>query len=121
MNRVTVRRLITIGPLQGHSVRSPLIDREMINRVQEYFSSDQGRPNIACPKCSFSPPPLAMWACYPDGCGGVFDTFETRGKTTRNDVAHTGITVSSDTAIAHARQCFALIGVIGKAQDSHTA
>jgi hypothetical protein len=42
-------------------------------------------------------------------------------RTTRNKVAHTGITVSSDTAIAYARQCFALIGVIGKAQDSHTA
>ena len=41
-------------------------------------------------------------------------------RTTRNEVAHTALTVSSERAMAYARQCFALIGLIGKAQDSHT-
>lgn len=42
-------------------------------------------------------------------------------RATRNEVAHTVLTVSSEEAMAYARQCFALIGLIGKAQDSHTA
>ena len=41
-------------------------------------------------------------------------------RTARNEVAHTALTVSSETAMAYARECFALIGLIGKAQDSHT-
>ena len=39
----------------------------------------------------------------------------------RNSVAHTGDLVSSETAIGFARECFSLIGVLGKAQDAHAA
>lgn len=39
-----------------------------------------GRPGIACPACDFSPPPGMLWSCAPDGCGGEFDTFETRAR-----------------------------------------
>jgi hypothetical protein len=42
-------------------------------------------------------------------------------RATRNEVAHTGIAVSADEAVAYARQCFALIGVVGRAQDARTA
>lgn len=38
-------------------------------------------------------------------------------RTLRNDVAHTGIATSVDSAIAYARQCFALIGVIVKLRE----
>jgi hypothetical protein len=38
------------------------------------------RPDIACPVRSFSPPEGFQWWCYPDGCGGSFDTFATRGR-----------------------------------------
>ncbi|SRR6266480_5201103 len=39
----------------------------------------------------------------------------------RNEVAHTAITVSSETAVVYARRCFALIGLIWRALDFHTA
>src|SRR3954467_12619502 len=38
------------------------------------------RPGIACPFCSFSPRPGLLWHCWPDGCGGDFDTFETHAR-----------------------------------------
>jgi len=38
------------------------------------------RAAIACPACGVSPYVGIAWSCGPDGCGGVFDTFETRGK-----------------------------------------
>lgn len=39
-------------------------------------------------------------------------------RTVRNGVAHTGDSVSFDTAVAFARDCFSLIGVLWKAQDA---
>jgi hypothetical protein len=39
-----------------------------------------GRDRIACPRCGFVPWKGIQWVCAPDGCGGHFDTFETRGK-----------------------------------------
>src|SRR5256714_11652976 len=42
-------------------------------------------------------------------------------RTLRNEVAHTALAVSSETAITYAHQCFAMIGLIMKAQDTHTA
>jgi hypothetical protein len=42
-------------------------------------------------------------------------------RTVRNAVAHTAHSVSTETAIVFARECFSLIGVLGKAQDAHAA
>ncbi len=39
----------------------------------------------------------------------------------RNSVAHTADPVSADTASVFARECFSMIGVLGKAQDAHAA
>ena len=36
------------------------------------------RDNISCPHCHFVPYAGTQWSCSPDGCGGTFDTFETR-------------------------------------------
>jgi hypothetical protein len=53
----------------------------MTNRVAKYVSArPAGRPDISCPACAFSPPKGLQWMCYPDGCGGTFDTFETRAR-----------------------------------------
>ena len=38
---------------------------------------------------------------------------------TRNEVAHGSITLSADEAKAFAREAFAAIGVLGKAEDAH--
>ena len=52
--------------------------------------------------------------------GTVADTIAKLRKV-RNDVAHTDVQVSSETAIEYARQCFLLIGVLWKARDAHAA
>ncbi|MFL5481822.1 MAG: hypothetical protein ACJ8AK_06500 [Gemmatimonadaceae bacterium] len=39
----------------------------------------------------------------------------------RNSVAHSAGPVERDNAVAYARQCSSMIGVIWKAQDAHTA
>jgi hypothetical protein len=39
-----------------------------------------GRPNVACPGCAYAPTPFDRWMCAPDGCGHMWDTFETRAK-----------------------------------------
>jgi len=52
----------------------------MTNRVASYFSDSPGHPNVACPVCGWTPPRGTIWFCYPDGCGGKFDTFETHAK-----------------------------------------
>ena len=39
-----------------------------------------GRGEIACPACGFAPLVGMQWVCAPDGCGGLFDTFATRGQ-----------------------------------------
>ena len=44
------------------------------------FQSRPRRPNIACPECGKSPAVGMLWSCSPDGCGGQFDTFETRAR-----------------------------------------
>jgi hypothetical protein len=41
-------------------------------------------------------------------------------RTLRNSVAHTGNPVSEETATGFARECFSLIGVLGRAQDAHS-
>ena len=38
------------------------------------------RSNVACPGCGFVPVVGQQWICAPDGCGGSFDTFDTKGK-----------------------------------------
>lgn len=38
------------------------------------------RTAIRCPACNAHPVSGAAWFCGPDGCGGVFDTFATRGR-----------------------------------------
>lgn len=38
------------------------------------------RNGIACPACGFSPFVGTQWVCSPDGCGGAFDTFDTRAR-----------------------------------------
>jgi hypothetical protein len=53
------------------------------NRISTYYSrGDQPQPrqDIACPECGFAPCKGMIWMCAPDGCGGAFDTFETRAK-----------------------------------------
>jgi DNA-directed RNA polymerase subunit RPC12/RpoP len=40
----------------------------------------QRRDGIACPACGFVPVKGMMWMCAPDGCGALFDTFETRAR-----------------------------------------
>jgi hypothetical protein len=39
-----------------------------------------GRPDVACPGCRYVPSPYDRWVCAPDGCGNVWDTFETGAK-----------------------------------------
>jgi len=38
------------------------------------------RPGIACPACGASPIVGMASICSPDGCGGLFDTFDTHGR-----------------------------------------
>jgi hypothetical protein len=38
------------------------------------------RTNVACPACGVAPRVGQMWACQPDGCGALFDTFATRAR-----------------------------------------
>jgi acetylornithine deacetylase/succinyl-diaminopimelate desuccinylase-like protein len=37
-------------------------------------------PRHRLPECSVSPAIGTLWTCSPDGCGGRFDTFDTRGR-----------------------------------------
>src|SRR4051812_25962578 len=64
--------------------RTAIIGTMPINRVGAFFGPpaefSSGRPGIACPFCSFSPPVGLQWRCWPDGCGGDFDTFVTQAK-----------------------------------------
>ena len=43
-------------------------------------STGGGRPDVACPGCAYVPSPYDRWVCAPDGCGHMWDTFETRAK-----------------------------------------
>ena len=36
-----------------------------------------GRPDVACPGCGYVPTAGDRWMCAPDGCGALWDTFET--------------------------------------------
>ena len=51
-----------------------------VNRITGFVFVDTGaaRPDITCPRCGFHPWRGLQWICAPDGCGGLFDTFETR-------------------------------------------
>lgn len=33
--------------------------------------------SISCPHCGWVPSPMSRWICAPDGCGTVWNTFET--------------------------------------------
>ena len=43
------------------------------------------RPDVACPRCGYVPVTGESWRCSPDGCGALFDTFETHAKCPRCD------------------------------------
>ena len=45
------------------------------------MESNLSRPNVACPGCSYVPSPWDRWQCAPDGCGHLWDTFETGART----------------------------------------
>jgi DNA-directed RNA polymerase subunit RPC12/RpoP len=51
-----------------------------MNRMSSYQQPEGRWPDIACPECGFVPSKGMMWTCAPDGCGGTFDTFETRAR-----------------------------------------
>jgi hypothetical protein len=44
------------------------------------IASSERRPDVACPACGVSPYIGTQWVCAPDGCGGTFDTFQTRAR-----------------------------------------
>jgi hypothetical protein len=57
------------------------------SRTYQASMTDQGRwayafkprrTDIACPECTYAPTVGTLWTCAPDGCGGLFDTFETQ-------------------------------------------
>ena len=41
---------------------------------------DEGHGRIRCPKCGWEPSRDDRWSCGPDGCGHVWNTFDTRGR-----------------------------------------
>lgn len=38
------------------------------------------RAGLRCPKCGWQPTAEDRWSCGPDGCGHVWNTFETAGR-----------------------------------------
>jgi predicted amidophosphoribosyltransferase len=49
------------------------------------------REDVACPACGTPPLVGAMWSCGPDGCGFLFDTFETKARCPKCE-AHFAVT-----------------------------
>jgi DNA-directed RNA polymerase subunit RPC12/RpoP len=39
--------------------------------------TDVVRRDVACPGCGYVPTQFDRWVCAPDGCGRLWDTFET--------------------------------------------
>ena len=52
----------------------------MTNRIMDPTPRGQPRAGIRCPSCAAHPTAGMQWFCGPDGCGGSFDTFASRGR-----------------------------------------
>ena len=61
----------------------------MTSRVSDDRPFGTERNDIACPSCGAHPIAGTQWVCAPDGCGGSFDTFASRGRCPHCDAQFT--------------------------------
>ena len=66
------RPMLVLPPLGFLFTRKPKI-LEMLEDLRNR------RERIRCPSCGWQPSKGDAWCCTPDGCGHVWNTFETRG------------------------------------------
>lgn len=62
---------ILILPIALVFGRAPRLD-------QQLGAGHRRRERIRCPVCAWQPSKGDAWCCTPDGCGHVWNTFETR-------------------------------------------